>query len=142
MNDHDHPRPVEERSVLLTTCARLVGSIGILILVVLLPATFLVAMASLGLTDALTGWGSRDSVVLSFALVVVPVGLALAAAHFILAALMLGRRSLPVVVVALGILATATLLPVALRIAWPLVSLTILYVASFLLTLAHHDEFG
>ncbi|MGZ6164389.1 MAG: hypothetical protein ACXWLS_13735, partial [Myxococcaceae bacterium] len=49
-----------ERSTLLTACGRLLGSIGLLLLVVLLPATFLVVAGTLGLVSA-PGWAGDNT---------------------------------------------------------------------------------
>ena len=121
-----------ERSALLTTCGRLLGSIGLLILVVLLPATFLVVAGTLGLVNA-PGWAGDNTSVFGFFLVVVPAGIALATVHFLVGGLILARRFWPVVV---------TVFPLGLRISWPFLSLTLLYAASLLLTVVRQAEFG
>jgi hypothetical protein len=40
------------------------------------------------------------------------------------------------------VLAVVTLFPLGLRISWPFLSLTLLYTASLLLTVARQSEFG
>ena len=130
-----------ERSALLTACGRLLGSIGLLLLVVLLPATFLVVAGTLGLVSA-PGWAGDNTSTFGFFLVVVPTGIALAAIHFLLGGLILARRFWPVVVTVLLVLAVVTLFPLGLRISWPFLSLTLLYAASLLLTIARQGEFG
>ena len=40
------------------------------------------------------------------------------------------------------VLAVVTLFPLGLRISWPFLSLTLLYTASLLLTVARQGEFG
>lgn len=130
----------DDRSALLTACGRLLGGVGLLIIVVLLPATFLVVAANLGLVDA-PGWSGGNTTVLGFFLVVVPAGLALAMVHFFLGALVLARRLWPVVATALLLFAVVTLFPLGLRISWPFLGLTILYSASLLLVIARHREF-
>ena len=130
-----------ERSALLTACGRLLGSIGLLLLVVLLPATFLVVAGTLGLVSA-PGWAGDNTSTFGFFLVVVPTGIALAAIHFLLGGLILARRFWPVVVTVLLVLAVVTLFPLGLRISWPFLSLTLLYAASLLLTIARQSEFG
>ena len=130
-----------ERSALLTTCGRLLGSIGLLILVVLLPATFLVVAGTLGLINA-PGWAGDNTSVFGFFLVVVPAGIALATVHFLVGGLILARRFWPVVVTVLLVLAVVTVFPLGLRISWPFLSLTLLYAASLLLTVVRQAEFG
>ena len=130
-----------ERSALLTACGRLLGSIGLLLLVVLLPATFLVVAGTLGLVSA-PGWAGDNTSTFGFFLVVVPTGIALATIHFLLGGLILARRFWPVVVTVLLVLAVVTLFPLGLRIGWPFLSLTLLYAASLLLTIARQSEFG
>jgi hypothetical protein len=130
-----------ERSALLTACGRLLGSIGLLLLVVLLPATFLVVAGTLGLVSA-PGWAGDNTSTFGFFLVVVPTGIALATIHFLLGGLILARRFWPVVVTVLLVLAVVTLFPLGLRISWPFLSLTLLYAASLLLTIARQSEFG
>ena len=129
------------RSALLTACGRLLGSIGLLILVVLLPATFLVVAGTLGLVTT-PGWAGDNTAVFGFFLVVVPTGIALAAIHFLLGGLILARRFWPVVVTVLLVLSVVTLFPLGLRISWPFLSLTFLYAASLLLTIVRQAEFG
>ena len=139
-----NPRPGDdeaERSALLTACGRLLGSIGLLLLVVLLPATFLVVAGTLGLVSA-PGWAGDNTSTFGFFLVVVPTGIALAAIHFLIGGLILARRFWPVVVTVLLVLAVVTLFPLGLRISWPFLSLTLLYAASLLLTVARLAEFG
>ncbi len=130
-----------ERSALLTACGRLLGSIGLLLLVVLLPATFMVVAGTLGLVNA-PGWAGDNTSVFGFFLVVVPAGIALAAVHFLLGGLILARRFWPVLVTVLLVLAVVTLFPLGLRISWPFLSLTLLYAATLLLTIARQAEFG
>jgi hypothetical protein len=130
-----------ERSALLTACGRLLGSIGLLLLVVLLPATFLVVAGTLGLVSA-PGWAGDNTSTFGFFLVVVPAGIALATIHFLLGGLILARRFWPLVVTILLVLAVVTLFPLGLRISWPFLSLTLLYTASLLLTVARQSEFG
>ena len=130
-----------ERSALLTACGRLLGSIGLLLLVVLLPATFLVVAGTLGLVSA-PGWAGDNTTTFGFFLVVVPAGIALATIHFLLGGLILARRFWPLVVTILLVLAVVTLFPLGLRISWPFLSLTLLYTASLLLTVARQSEFG
>jgi len=132
--------PVEERSALLTTCGRLLGSVGLLVIVVLLPATFLVVAANLGLVDA-PGWSGGNTTVFGFFLVVVPAGLALATVHFLLGGLILARRFWPLVVAALLLFAVVTLFPLGLRISWPFLGLTALYASTLVLAVARHREF-
>jgi hypothetical protein len=132
--------PVEERSALLTMCGRLLGSVGLLVLVVLLPATFLVVAANLGLVDA-PGWSGDNTAVFSFFLVVVPAGLALATVHFLLGGLVLARRFWPLVVAVLLVFAIVTLFPLGLRISWPFLSLTLLYSTTLVLAVVRHREF-
>ncbi len=132
--------PVAERSALLTTCGRLLGAVGLLILVVLLPATFLVVAANLGLVDA-PGWSGSNTTVFGFFLVVVPAGLALATVHFLLGGLVLARRFWPVVVAVLLLFAVVTLFPLGLRISWPFLGLTGLYATTLVLVVARHREF-
>jgi hypothetical protein len=131
---------VEDRSALLTACGRLLGSIGLLIIVVLLPATFLVVAANLGLVDA-PGWSGGNTTVFGFFLVVVPAGLALATVHFLLGGLVLARRFWPLVVAALLVFAVVTLFPLGLRISWPFLGLTLLYSATLILAVVRHREF-
>jgi hypothetical protein len=69
-------------------------------------------------------------------------GIALAALHFLLGGLILARRFWPVLVTVLLVLSIVTLFPLGLRISWPFLSLTILYAASLLLTIARQAEFG
>ncbi len=130
-----------QRSALLTACGRLLGSIGLLLLVVLLPATFLVVAGTLGLVSS-PGWAGDNTSTFGFFLVVVPAGIALATVHFLLGGLILARRFWPVVVTVLLVLAVVTLFPLGLRISWPFLSLTLLYTASLLLTVARQGEFG
>ena len=130
-----------ERSALLTACGRLLGSIGLLLLVVLLPATFLVVAGTLGLVSA-PGWAGDNTSTFGFFLVVVPAGIALATIHFLIGGLILARRFWPLVVTILLVLAVVTLFPLGLRISWPFLSLTLLYTASLLLTVARQSEFG
>jgi hypothetical protein len=130
-----------KRSALLTACGRLLGSIGLLLLVVLLPATFLVVAGTLGLVSA-PGWAGDNTSTFGFFLVVVPAGIALATIHFLLGGLILARRFWPLVVTILLVLAVVTLFPLGLRISWPFLSLTLLYAASLLLTIARQSEFG
>ena len=130
----------EDRSALLTACGRLLGSIGLLILVVLLPATFLVAAGSLGLIDR-PGWVGDNTTAFGFFLVVVPAGLAVATLHFFLGGLVLARRLWPVVVAVLLFLAVVTLFPLGLRISWPFLGLTLLYTATLILSVVNHREF-
>jgi hypothetical protein len=132
--------PVEERSRLLTTCGRLLGSIGLLVLVVLLPATFLVVAANLGLVDA-PGWSGGNTNAFGFFLVVVPAGLALATVHFLLGGLVLARRFWPLVVAVLLLFAVVTLFPLGLRISWPFLGLTALYAVTLVLSVVRHREF-
>jgi hypothetical protein len=129
------------RSALLTACGGLLGSIGLLLLVVLLPATFLVVAGTLGLVTS-PGWAGDNTAVFGFFLVVVPAGIALAAVHFLLGGLILARRFWPVVVTVLLVLSVVTLFPLGLRISWPFLSLTLLYSASLLLTIVRQAEFG
>jgi hypothetical protein len=138
------PRLVDDepqRSALLTACGGFLGSIGLLLLVVLLPATFLVVAGTLGLVGA-KGWTGDNTAVFGFFLVVVPTGIALAAIHFLLGGLILARRFWPVVVTMLLVLAVVTVFPLGLRISWPFYGLTLLYTASLLLTVARQAEFG
>ena len=130
-----------ERSSLLTACGGLFGSIGLLLLVVLLPATFLVVAGKLGLMD-MPGWAGDNTAVFAFFVVVVPVGIALAAIHFLVGGLILARRFWPVVVTVLLFMAVVTVFPLGLRISWPFLSLTLLYSASLLLCVARQAEFG
>jgi hypothetical protein len=132
--------PEAERSKLLTTCGRLLGSVGLLVIVVLLPATFLVVAANLGLVDA-PGWSGGNTTVFGFFLVVVPAGLALATVHFLLGGLVLARRFWPVVVAVLLLFAVVTLFPLGLRISWPFLGLTALYATTLVLAVARHREF-
>jgi hypothetical protein len=130
-----------ERSALLNACGRILGSIGLLLLVVLLPATFLVVAGTLGLI-ASPGWAGDNTSTFGFFLVVVPAGIALATIHFLLGGLILARRFWPLLVTVLLVLAIVTLFPLGLDISWPFLSLTILYSASLLLTIARQSEFG
>lgn len=130
----------EDRSALLTACGGLLGSVGLLILIVLLPATFLVVAANMGLVDA-PGWSGTNTTVFGFFLVVVPAGLALATVHFLLGGLVLARRFWPVVVAVLLLFAVVTLFPLGLRISWPFLGLTLLYSATLVLAVARHREF-
>ncbi len=139
--DQRHRDDGLERSALLTACGRLLGSIGLLLLVVLLPATFMVVAGTLGLIST-PGWAGDNTSVFGFFLVVVPAGIALAALHFLLGGLILARRFWPVLVTVLLVLAVVTLFPLGLRISWPFLSLTVLYSASLLLTIARQAEFG
>ncbi len=132
--------PEEERSALLTACGRLLGTVGLLIIVVLLPATFLVVAANMGLVDA-PGWSSGNTTVFGFFVVVVPAGLALATVHFLLGGLVLARRFWPLVVAVLLVFAVVTLFPLGLRISWPFLGLTLLYTATLLLAVVRHREF-
>ncbi|HSW42986.1 MAG TPA: hypothetical protein VLM76_10795 [Patescibacteria group bacterium] len=132
--------PVEDRSALLTTCGRLLGTVGLLIIVVLLPATFLVVAANLGLVDA-PGWSGNNTAAFGFFVVVVPAGLAVATVHFLLGGLVLARRFWPVVVTVLLLFAVVTLFPLGLRISWPFLSLTALYATTLLVAIARHREF-
>ncbi len=144
MTDREPPDgravPEEERSALLTACGRLFGTIGLLIIVILLPATFLLVLATMGLIDA-PGWSGSNTAVLGFFLVVVPAGLALAAVHFLLGGLVLARRFWPVVVAVLLFFAVVTLFPLGLRISWPFLGLTILYGTTLVLSVIHYREF-
>ena len=132
--------PVEDRSALLTICGRLLGTVGLLLIVVLLPATFLVVAANMGLVDA-PGWSGGNTTVFGFFLVVVPAGLALATVHFLLGGLVLARRFWPLVVAVLLVFAVVTLFPLGLRISWPFLSLTVLYATTLILAVARHREF-
>jgi hypothetical protein len=132
--------PVEDRSALLTACGGLLGSVGLLVIVVLLPATFLVVAGKLGLVHA-PGWSGSNTSVFAFFVVVVPVGLALAAVHFVLGGLVLARRFWPVVVAVLLVFAVVTLFPLGLRISWPFLGLTALYATTLVLSVARHREF-
>jgi hypothetical protein len=132
--------PEEERSALLTVCGRLLGTVGLLIIVVLLPATFLVVAANMGLVDA-PGWSSGDTTVFGFFVVVVPAGLALATVHFLLGGLVLARRFWPLVVAVLLVFAVVTLFPLGLRISWPFLGLTLLYTSTLILAVVRHREF-
>lgn len=134
------PAEKPARSPLLTACGRLIGSIGLLILIVLLPATFLVAAGSLGLIDR-PGWAGDNTTALGFFVLVVPVGLAIATLHFVLGGLVLSRRLWPVVVAVLLPLAVVTVFPLGLRIEWPFLSLTLLYATTLALTIVRHAEF-
>jgi hypothetical protein len=144
MTDHgrDDGRavPEEERSALLTACGRLLGTIGLLLIVILLPATFLVVAANMGLVDA-PGWSGGNTTVFGFFLVVVPAGLALATVHFLLGGLVLARRFWPLVVAVLLLFAVVTLFPLGLRISWPFLGLTLLYSTTLVLVVARHREF-
>jgi uncharacterized membrane protein len=130
----------DDRSALLTACGRLLGSVGLLVLIVLLPATFLVTAGTLGLIDR-PGWAGDNTSAFGFFLIVVPAGLALATVHFFLGALVLARRLWPVVATVLLFFAVVTLFPLGLRVSWPFLGLTILYSASLLLVVARHREF-
>jgi hypothetical protein len=130
----------DDRSALLTACGRLLGSVGLLVLIVLLPATFLVTAGSLGLIDR-PGWAGDNTSAFGFFLIVVPAGLTLATIHFFLGALVLARRLWPVVATILLFFAVVTLFPLGLRVSWPFLGLTILYSASLLLVIARHREF-
>lgn len=130
----------EDRSALLTACGRLLGSFGLLIIVVLLPATFLVVAANMGLVDA-PGWSGTNTTVFGFFVIVVPAGLALATVHFLLGGLVLARRFWPVIVATLLVFAVVTLFPLGLRISWPFLGLTLLYSTTLVLTVARHREF-
>ena len=129
-----------EQSAVLTACGRLIGAVGIVIVVVLLPATFLVVAGTLDLIDS-PGWAGDNTSTFAFFLLVVPVGLALAAIHFIVGGLMIARRLWPLVAAILLFAAVITIFPIGLRIAWPFLSLTGLYVLSLILVLRHLDEF-
>ena len=143
MTPSDATDPIEEpeRSAALTTCGRLVGSIGLLLLVILLPATFWLVAATMGLVHA-PGWAGDNTSTFAFFVLVVPAGLALAAIHFILGGLILARRLWPLVATVLLLFAVVTLFPIGLRIAWPFLSFTALYVTTLVLVLRHFDEFG
>lgn len=132
--------PAEERSALLTACGRLLGTVGLLLIIVLLPATFLVVAANMGLVDA-PGWSSGDTTVFGFFLVVVPAGLALATVHFLLGGLVLARRFWPLVVAVLLLFAVVTLFPLGLRISWPFLGLTLLYSTTLVMAVVRHREF-
>ncbi len=140
----DDPFALEDarppRSALLTACGGLLGSIGVLLLVVLLPATFLVVAGTMGLIDR-PGWVGDNTSAFGFFLVVVPAGIALAAVHFLLGGLVLSRRLWPVVVATLLLFAVVTLFPLGLRISWPFLSLTLLYTTTLLLAVVRHAEF-
>jgi hypothetical protein len=139
----DDPFALEDetpRSPLLTACGRMIGSIGVLILVILVPATVLVVMGTLGLIR-MPGWTGDNTSAFGFFIVVVPAGLAIAALHFLLGGLVLGRHYWPVIVAALLPLAVMTLFPLGLRISWPFLGLTLLYASTLLLTVIHHSEF-
>lgn len=131
---------VEDRSTLLTICGRLLGTVGLLVIVVLLPATFLIVAANLGLVDA-PGWSGGNTTTFAFFLVVVPAGLALATVHFLLGGLVLARRFWPLVVAVLLLFAVVTLFPLGLRISWPFLGLTALYATTLVLAVARHREF-
>ena len=73
---------------------------------------------------------------------VVPAGIAVATLHFLLGGLILARRFWSLLVTVLLVLAVVTLFPLGLDISWPFLSLTILYSASLLLTIARQAEFG
>jgi hypothetical protein len=132
--------PEEERSALLTACGGLLGSVGLILIVVLLPATFLVVAGNMGLVDA-PGWSNGNTAVFGFFLVVVPAGLALATVHFLLGGLVLARRFWPLVVAVLLLFAVVTLFPLGLRISWPFLGLTLLYSTTLLLVVVRHREF-
>ena len=138
--DAERAVPVEERSTLLTICGRLLGTVGLLILVVLLPATFLVVAANLGLVDA-PGWSGGNTVVFGFFLVVVPAGLAVATVHFLLGGLVLARRLWPLVVAVLLLLAGGRVDPLGRRSSGPVLGFTGLYAATAGLAVARHREF-
>lgn len=144
MTDHgredERAVPEEERSALLTACGRLLGTVGLLIIVVLLPATFLVVAANMGLVDA-PGWSGGNTTVFGFFLVIVPAGLALATVHFLLGGLVLARRFWPLVVAVLLLFAVVTLFPLGLRISWPFLGLTLLYTTTLVLSVVRHREF-
>ena len=135
-----HAAREEDRSALLTACGGLLGSIGLLIIVVLLPATFLVVAGNMGLVDA-PGWSGTNTTVFAFFVVVVPAGLALAAVHFLLGGLVLARQLWPIVVAVLLPLSVVTLFPLGLRISWPFLSLTLLYSTTLVLAVVRHREF-
>ena len=107
----------------------------------LLPATFLVVAGTLGLISS-PGWAGDNTTAFGFFLVVVPAGIALATVHFLLGGLILARRFWSLLVTVLLVLAVVTLFPLGLDISWPFLSLTILYSASLLLTIARQAEFG
>jgi hypothetical protein len=130
-----------ERSALLTACGGFIGSIGLLILVVLLPATFQVVAGTLGLVN-MPGWVGDNTSTFGFYLIVVPTGIALAAIHFLVGGLILARRFWPLVVTVLLVVSVITVFPLGLRISWPFLGLTLLYTASLLLTVARQSEFG
>jgi hypothetical protein len=136
----DRAVPDEKRSALLTACGRLLGTVGLLIIIVLLPATFLVVAANMGLVDA-PGWSSGDTTVFGFFVVVVPAGLALATVHFLVGGLVLARRFWPVVVAVLLLFAVVTLFPLGLRISWPFLGLTLLYTTTLVLSVVRYREF-
>jgi hypothetical protein len=138
--DGERAVPEAEHSALLTACGRLLGTVGLLIIVVLLPATFLVVAANLGLVDA-PGWSGDNTSAFGFFLVIVPAGLALATVHFLLGGLVLARRMWPLVVAALLLFAVVTLFPLGLRISWPFLGLTLLYATTLVLVVARHREF-
>lgn len=130
----------DDRSALLTACGRLLGSVGLLILVVLLPATFLVVAGTLGLIDR-PGWVGDNTSAFGFFLIVVPAGLALATVHFFLGGLVLARRFWPVVVAVLLLFSVVTLFPLGLRVSWPFLGLTLLYSTTLVLAVVRHREF-
>ncbi len=134
------PAEKPARSTLLTSCGGLIGSIGVIITVVLVPATFLVAAGSLGLID-MPGWAGDNTTAFGFFLLVVPIGLAVATLHFVLGGLIISRRFWPVDVAVLLPLAVVTLFPLGLRIEWPFLSLTLLYVVTLVLCIVRHEEF-
>ena len=139
----DDPFALEDRdprSALLTACGRLIGTIGLLMLVILVPATFLVVMGTMGLINV-PGWTGDNTSAFGFFIVVVPAGLAIAAVHFLLGGLVIGRHYWSVVMAALLPLAVLTLFPLGLRISWPFLSLTLLYGGTLVLTVIHHREF-
>ena len=143
MPAEDDPFALEDarpRSALLTACGRMIGTIGIMILVVLIPATFLVVAGTLKLVNV-PGWTGENTSAFGFFLLVVPIGLGVATIHFLLGGLVIGRRYWPVVAAALLPLAVMTLFPLGLRISWPFLGLTVLYAATLLLTIIHHAEF-
>jgi len=135
------PAVEPRRSPALTACGRLIGAVGLVILVVLLPATFLVVAGTMGLIDS-PGWAGDNTSAFAFFLLVVPVGLALAAVHFIVGGLIIGRRLWPLVATVLLVFAVVTVFPIGLRIAWPFLSLTGLYVLTLVLVVRNLDEFG
>ena len=131
---------VEDRSALLTACGRLLGTVGIVVLVILLPATFLVVAGTLGLIDR-PGWVGDNTSAFGFFLIVVPLGLAFATVHFFLGGLVLARRFWPLVAATLLLFAVVTLFPLGLRISWPFLGLTLLYTSTLVLVVVNHREF-